>query len=92
MVQIEDLEDESLTEFTVEVDENCSLDCGFIIAVSVPRQEEGLVVDSKIPVSKVFDLAMPHVNHYSKTIKVIQVINSNGQLCCSNIGATRVRY
>lgn len=80
MLQIETLADESFVEFSVEVDETCTLDCSFSIAVSVPRQKTGLVIDTKIPVSKIFDLAMPHTYQYSRDIRVIQVIDFMGQL------------
>ncbi|GMH35163.1 hypothetical protein BSKO_03031 [Bryopsis sp. KO-2023] len=66
------LEDFSFNEVEIELGKNCVAGCSVKFAVSIPRQTSGAILESKIPVSKVFDLAMPHSTSYDADITVEQ--------------------
>lgn len=57
----------------IPVDENCIANCRVTFGVSIPRQTGGLALETELPVSKLFDLAMPHTEEDNKAIDVEQV-------------------
>lgn len=73
VLQVVALKDAEFNEISIEVDETCIADCGVSIAATVPRQTKGVAFDTKVPVSKLFDLAMPHSVSHRATISVRQV-------------------
>ncbi|GMH44595.1 hypothetical protein BSKO_12547 [Bryopsis sp. KO-2023] len=55
------IKDISLHEFSIDLGENCERACRLSVGVMVPRQTEDTALNPKgVPVSNMFDLAMPH--------------------------------
>ncbi|GMH44586.1 hypothetical protein BSKO_12538 [Bryopsis sp. KO-2023] len=66
------INDSSLHEFSIDVGDNCERGCRLSVGVMVPRQTEGTALNPKgVPVSKLFDLAMPHSTDLSSNIEVL---------------------
>ena len=59
---------------SIEVDEFCEFDCGLSIVIAVPRQTEGLATEEPVPISRLFDLALPHTESYSDRITVVSSV------------------
>ncbi|GMH44587.1 hypothetical protein BSKO_12539 [Bryopsis sp. KO-2023] len=65
------INDISLHEFSIDLGENCELGCRLSVGVMVPRQTEGIALNPKgVPVSNMFDLAMPHSTYLNYEIVV----------------------
>lgn len=73
LLQIVPLTDRDITEVPVPVDETCTANCRVSFALSIPRQTKGLPFETDLPVSKLFDLAMPHTAYDDMSISVEQV-------------------
>eukprot|EP00210_Caulerpa_lentillifera_P009043 g8630.t1 len=55
----------------VQVPEFCEFDCRLSLVIAIPRQTKGLATNMQVPVSLLFDTAMPHIVTYSASIEVI---------------------
>eukprot|EP00210_Caulerpa_lentillifera_P009052 g8639.t1 len=55
----------------VQVPEFCEFDCRLSLVIAIPRQTKGLAANMQVPVSLLFDTAMPHIVTYSASIEVI---------------------
>ncbi|GMH44597.1 hypothetical protein BSKO_12549 [Bryopsis sp. KO-2023] len=65
------INDSSLHEFSIDLGENCAKGCRLSVGVMVPRQTEGIALNpNRVPVSKLFDLAMPHSTELTSKIYI----------------------
>ncbi|GMH44588.1 hypothetical protein BSKO_12540 [Bryopsis sp. KO-2023] len=65
------INDSSLHEFSIDLGENCERGCSLSVGVMVPRQTEGIALNPNgVPVSKLFDLAMPHSTELTSKIYI----------------------
>eukprot|EP00210_Caulerpa_lentillifera_P001088 g1049.t1 len=55
----------------ITVPEFCEFDCGLSLVLAIPRQTKGLAANITVPVSLLFDAAMPHTVTYRDRIDVI---------------------
>ncbi|GMH39924.1 hypothetical protein BSKO_07828 [Bryopsis sp. KO-2023] len=66
------LEDVSLNELEVPVDDVCEANCAVYVAVAVPRQRTNAGIPLNIIVHPLFDPASPHTKTFTRTIEAVQ--------------------
>ncbi len=66
--------DSGRSVISIDVDEFCEFDCGLSIVIAVPRQTEGLATEEPVPISRLFDLALPHTEMYNGHITVVSSV------------------
>eukprot|EP00210_Caulerpa_lentillifera_P004932 g4706.t1 len=67
--KVQELPDAQRSTLSFEVEEKCRFECSYSITVVIPRQTSGLATTVDIPVSRLFDPAMPHTHSYETSIR-----------------------
>ena len=86
--RVEKLPDHQRSSIVIKLKKACEFGCSFAAIVSIPRQTIGLATMLTVPISKLHDPAMPHVEFWKSDVRLEPVEDKDIQIGLSFPEAT----